>query len=485
LGIAVVAASGTVTEAYAHGNLWRGFENFLLGRAVNDAITFTQRICGVCPVPHGLAATQATDAVLGYSKSHTTFATNALPNDGMGIPKKAVLIRNLVLGAEFLMSSITHFYHLAAPSYVQGPHMAPWTPYFDDLYYHPALLAAGHGVDDGTGHGVAPLRTAPTAATPDVYSADVWSAVIFSYVKALRIRRLTFEAGALFAGRMPMSSTFIGGGVTYDGKEDLTPRIQKFTALIGEVGRFVLQEYIPIVLALKYLYPDCDNVNNGSTLSGFTPTTGAGGGLGRFLSWGGFPGIDAAGTMAIKGGVYDGGVTFTAGTKQEVYDQLVDPTSPNSVPKNLTEDIESSRYAKASQDLSVYGKDGTGAALSPANATAAYPGAISRTKPLRSAGYTYMKAPRWGGKSMEVGPFARLVVNGIYTGDPMLDPTATLFSNMNYLDILNRGLKVMDSTAISLCMDNRLPLIVFNVGQRGNLIRLMQGEPVGTLVKES
>jgi len=48
LGIAVVAPSGTVTEAYAHGNLWRGFENFLLGRAINDAITFTQRICGVC-----------------------------------------------------------------------------------------------------------------------------------------------------------------------------------------------------------------------------------------------------------------------------------------------------------------------------------------------------------------------------------------------------------------------------------------------------
>src|SRR5947208_11136883 len=54
-------------------------------------------------------------------------------------------------------------------------------------------------------------------------------------------------------------------------------------------------------------------------------------------------------------------------------------------------------------------------------------------------------------------------VDGVYSGDPKLDPAATLFPHITYLDILNRGLKVMDSTAISLCMDNRLPLVVFNV----------------------
>jgi uridylate kinase len=76
-------------------------------------------------------------------------------------------------------------------------------------------------------------------------------------------------------------------------------------------------------------------------------------------------------------------------------------------------------------------------------------------------------------------------VDGVYTGDPETDPAATLFSSISYLDILNRGLKVMDSTAISLCMDNRLPLVVFNVARRGNLLRLVRGETVGTLVKES
>lgn len=75
-------------------------------------------------------------------------------------------------------------------------------------------------------------------------------------------------------------------------------------------------------------------------------------------------------------------------------------------------------------------------------------------------------------------------VDGVYSGDPVKDPSATRFESIGYMDILNRGLKVMDSTAISLCMDNKLPLVVFNVGQPGNLVKLVQGEMVGTRVGE-
>ena len=76
-------------------------------------------------------------------------------------------------------------------------------------------------------------------------------------------------------------------------------------------------------------------------------------------------------------------------------------------------------------------------------------------------------------------------VDGVYSDDPKLQPAATLFPRISYLDILNKGLRVMDSTAISLCMDNRLPLVVFNIGVRGNLMRVVKGEPVGTLVGET
>jgi uridylate kinase len=75
-------------------------------------------------------------------------------------------------------------------------------------------------------------------------------------------------------------------------------------------------------------------------------------------------------------------------------------------------------------------------------------------------------------------------VDGVYTGDPVHDPDAVRFERISYLDILNRGLKVMDSTAISLCMDNRIPLVVFNVRKPGNLVQVVEGEPVGTVVKE-
>ena len=375
LGVKVQAPAGTVTEADVHGNLWRGFENFLLGREVNDAITFTQRICGVCPVPHGMTSTYAVDAVLGYSQNHITFV-----DDGTyGVPAKAVYMRNLVLGSEFLMSSITHFYHLAAPSYVQGPNMPPWTPYFATGDYNALLLSGG--------------RPAPTNSLG--FSTDLWSTVIRSYVLALRIRRLTFEAGALFAGRMPMTSCFVGGGVTFDKSANLTDRCNKFRSLMEEIGSFVVQEYVPIVLALGALYTPFDNSFNGGSNYGA--------GVGNFLAWGAFPN-PADDSLGLPGGVWLGGnggsLQFSATNKTEVYDEFIDPASPNNVPDNLREDITNSRYA---DDLNEY--DAT---------NKAYPGAVQRTQPDRANGYTYAKAPRWDGNACEVGPFARLVVAGYY-----------------------------------------------------------------------
>jgi uridylate kinase len=73
-------------------------------------------------------------------------------------------------------------------------------------------------------------------------------------------------------------------------------------------------------------------------------------------------------------------------------------------------------------------------------------------------------------------------VDGIYTADPMVHPTATKFDNISYIKVLERGLKVMDATAISLCMDNKLPIVVFNLRTPGNLRRVVMGEMVGTTV---
>jgi len=83
----------------------------------------------------------------------------------------------------------------------------------------------------------------------------------------------------------------------------------------------------------------------------------------------------------------------------------------------------------------------------------------------------------------EVILMAKNKVDGVYTADPSVDPTASKYDELTFLEVLNKGLGVMDSTASSLCMDNHIPLIVFNITQEGNIRRAVMGEKIGTLVK--
>ena len=89
-------------------------------------------------------------------------------------------------------------------------------------------------------------------------------------------------------------------------------------------------------------------------------------------------------------------------------------------------------------------------------------------------------------RAMEIGAevvFKATRVDGVYTADPEKDPTATKFEELTYIEVLSKQLKVMDSTAISLCMDNHFPIVVFNLLKRGRLKGLVLGEKTGTIVK--
>jgi uridylate kinase len=88
-------------------------------------------------------------------------------------------------------------------------------------------------------------------------------------------------------------------------------------------------------------------------------------------------------------------------------------------------------------------------------------------------------------RAMEIGAeviFKATRVDGVYSADPNQDPGATRFDELTYMDVLRQGLKVMDSTAISLCMDNDLPILVFNMLDSGSILRAVAGERIGTLV---
>jgi uridylate kinase len=74
-------------------------------------------------------------------------------------------------------------------------------------------------------------------------------------------------------------------------------------------------------------------------------------------------------------------------------------------------------------------------------------------------------------------------VDGVYTADPMINKDAEFLPELTYLDVLKKRLKVMDSTAISLCMENSLPIIVFNMLHKGNIRKVIQGEKIGTIVQ--
>ena len=73
-------------------------------------------------------------------------------------------------------------------------------------------------------------------------------------------------------------------------------------------------------------------------------------------------------------------------------------------------------------------------------------------------------------------------MDGVYNADPKKDPTAVRFEKLDYLEVLQRGLEVLDNTALTLCMDNRLPIVVFELMRAGNIKRVIWGEPIGTFV---
>ena len=91
-------------------------------------------------------------------------------------------------------------------------------------------------------------------------------------------------------------------------------------------------------------------------------------------------------------------------------------------------------------------------------------------------------------RAVEIGADAIIKatkVDGVYSADPKLDPSARRLERLTYIEVLNRGLGVMDTTAISLCMDNKLPIVVFDLMRAGNIKRIVLGEPVGSIVSSS
>jgi hydrogenase large subunit len=210
LKIEVDIDNGEVVEARSSGTLFRGFEIILKGRDPRDAQHITQRICGVCPTSHAMASARCLDDAFGAE-----------------VPPNGRIVRNLIHGANYIMSHVLHFYHLAALDYVIGPETAPFIPRYKGDYRLPKAvndLAVEH------------------------------------YIKALAIRRRAQEMLAIFGGKMPHITVIIPGGVTEKVTQE---KVDQFRSVLNELAAFVDNVYVPDVFAVAEAYKDYLDIGRG------------------------------------------------------------------------------------------------------------------------------------------------------------------------------------------------------------------------------
>ena len=319
-----VNGQNVVTDAQSSGTMFRGFEIILKGRDPRDASHYTQRICGVCPISHGMAAALNLEAAFGVQP-----------------PANGRILRNLILAANYIQSHVLHFYHLAALDYIDAStvpavNMPPWTPRY---------------------------------SSPDLVTGAAAARLVDHYVQALAIRRKAHQMGAIFGGRMPSSPTLVPGGCT----ETVTAAaVTNYRNLLTELRTFIDTIYVPDVLQVAGLFPDYYSI---------------GAGCGNLLAYGVFD-LNTAGTQKLLArGRYTGGQLAAVDTAQ------------------IKEYVKYSWYSS-----------GTG--LNPS-------AGLTTPSATKAGAYSWLKSPRYQDKVHEVGPLARMYVNGDYRhGISVLDRIA-------------------------------------------------------------
>jgi hydrogenase large subunit len=342
LKIEVTVENGEVKEARSSGTLFRGFELVLKDRDPYDAAHLTQRICGVCPTAHAMASCLNLDSAFGIADK---------------IPENGRVIRNLIQGANYIMSHILHFYHLAALDYVDVTKVADYDGNDASLMAVKDFITRAVNAGDMAMLGPFYPRYEGDYRLPK----DVDIAAVAHYVQALDMRRKAQEMSAIFSGRMPHSVGIVPGGVTESPTVD---KIADFLWKLQELRHFIDTVYIPDVIAVAEVYSDYFEI---------------GVGCGNLYSQGVFD-LEVSETDLAKRQrlLYQGTTSAT--------DLTHNPLDPS----DIAEDVESSWYSSPS-------------GLNPSEGE-------TEPDPYKSEAYSWAKAPRYEGKVHEVGPLARMVV---------------------------------------------------------------------------
>lgn len=374
LRIEAQADQGRITNAWATSTQFRGIEIIMQGRDPRDAWAFTQRICGVCTVVHAVASCRAVEDALDIT-----------------IPPNANLIRNMVHGMQFVQDHVIHFYHLHALDWVDvvsalkadpvatsalARKLSPW-PNNSETHFRQIQDRVKRFVGSGqlgiftNGYWGHPAYKLPPEAN---------LMAVAHYLEALDWQRDVIRLHTIFGGKNPHPNFLVGGMASAINLDDTATinaeRLTDIRDMITRAQQFVEQVYWPDLLAIAGFYKDWAAI---------------GGGVRNYMAVGEFPDGDVRDVERLyfpRGIVLDRDLSHV-----QPYDH-----------EQVKEYISSSWYE--------YSK-GDGAGLHPyeGETKPKYAGPPTPWQYLQdSPKYTWMKAPRYDGKPMQVGPLARMLV---------------------------------------------------------------------------
>jgi len=343
---------GKITDAWVSGTLFRGMEMVLKGRAPSDAFYVAQRICGVCPISHGHAATMSAEAAMGVT-----------------IPNGARIVRNIIEAAQYLHSHILWFYTLAALDYIDPgkaleANIADTYALAEAAGTTPSNFKAVQDRLKGlVAGGQLSIFTNGWFGHP-AYAQDMPAELaligVAHYLEALEMQAEASRVIAIMGGKFPHFMTSLPGGTAWVPTEE---KIDDILFRLMRVRDFVWNTMIPDTLAIAPFYKDA---------------LGYGGGHGNFLSWGVFnrESLEMKDRYMPEGAVFAGSLTAESANPDQVKEYVKHSwfTSPTGL--NPSEGQTTPEFTK-------YDVNGQ---------------------------YTWAKAPRYNGKPMEAGPLSRMLV---------------------------------------------------------------------------
>jgi len=370
-----------IAQAFSSGTMVRGIELILKGRDPRDAWAYAQRICGVCTLVHGLASVRSVEDALNYT-----------------VPPNAQIIRNLMIAAQYVHDHVMHFYHLHALDWVDvvsalsadpgatatlAQQVSPSWPKSSPGYFSDVQKKVKNFVESGQlgifakGYWGHPAYKLPAEAN---------LMAVAHYLEALSWQRDVVKLHTIFGGKNPHPNFLVGGVPSpIDLNSDSAinaKRLAQVQEVINKMMVFVDQVYVPDTLAIAGFYKDWGS---------------RGEGVGNFLCYGDLPtrGMDDPSSYMLPAGVILNRDLST-----------IHPVDMNNADE-IQEFVSSSWYDY---------EEGKEKGLHPYDGETAldYEGRGGPETPYKQLniddGYSWLKAPRWKGMPMEVGPLARVLM---------------------------------------------------------------------------